>query len=54
MDEAHKVDFQRCKVQYSDQFKKLKSDFEDALKKLNKEKMQERYQKQQYFQELKK
>jgi hypothetical protein len=32
----------------------LKLDFEDALKKLNKEKMQERHTKQEYFKELKK
>jgi hypothetical protein len=32
----------------------LKLDFEDALKKLNKEKKQERHTKQEYFKELKK
>lgn len=54
MEEQHKSDFQRCKINFSEQFKKLKHDFEDSLKRLNKEKMQERYHRQQNFLELQK
>lgn len=42
------------KNQLGDQFKKLKADFEDQMKKLNKEKIEERVKKENYYSELKK
>lgn len=54
MTEQHKNDVIHLKNQLGDQFKKLKADFEDQMKKLNKEKIEERVKKENYYSELKK
>lgn len=54
MTETHKDDVVNLKNQLGEQFKKLKADFEENLKKINKEKIEERIKKENYFSELKK
>lgn len=54
MSEQHKNDIQTLKNQLGEQFKKLKSDFEENLRKINKEKIEERIKKENYQSELKK
>ncbi len=54
MSEQHKNDIQTLKNQLGEQFKKLKSDFEENLRKINKEKIEERIKKENYHSELKK
>jgi GTP cyclohydrolase II len=54
MADKHIHDVVHLKNQLGDQFKKLKADFEEQLKKINKEKIEERVKKENYFSELKK
>lgn len=52
MTESHKNDVVALKNQLGDQFKKLKTDFEEQMRKLNKERIQERVKKDNYLSEL--